>query len=253
MTTVNACWFIRGTTERTCARCTNRAAARRQRPRPRRRPRETNRAESGSRGPRVRATRPRPMALPRKDARNSATSVSCHPRNAPIIAIIFTSPNPSASLPSARLTGSPIAEQDQAAGHGTDERLAKAGRQHQAERQPDHDARQRDDVRQDAMPEINREEHDHRGGEQRGGRQAAASARTARPRRRRSAPVDELQRSELRRDRGAASRATAAQREPADDRDVLPRPDLPFAVRAMRSSPEHRSAARQPVDADVEK
>ena len=92
----------------------------------------------------------------------SATSVSFQPRNAPIIATIFTSPKPSASFPSARLTASPTPQSARLHATAADERIAEARRRDQAERQPDDDARQRDHVGQDALVQVDHEEHDHR-------------------------------------------------------------------------------------------
>src|SRR5215208_6250768 len=45
---------------------------------------------------------PMPTNEPAKDARTSVTSISFQPRNAPIIASIFTSPMPSPSMPRSR-------------------------------------------------------------------------------------------------------------------------------------------------------
>jgi hypothetical protein len=60
-------------------------------------------------------------------------------------------------LPSARLTASPTPQSV---------RLAEAGRPNQAEQQPEDDARQCYHVGQDALVQVDHEEHDHRRAEQ---------------------------------------------------------------------------------------
>ena len=81
------------------------------------------------------------MMLPSIDARKSATSVTCQPRNAPIIATIFTSPNPRASLPSARLTTSPVPQSARLQRDRADQGIAHARRFEQAEAEAEDDCR----------------------------------------------------------------------------------------------------------------
>ena len=56
--------------------------------------------------------------------------------------------------------------QHAAAEHDAEERVEPAGRHEEAEEKPEHDAGQRDDVGQDAVLEIDDEQHDHRAGKQ---------------------------------------------------------------------------------------
>jgi hypothetical protein len=130
------------------------------------------------------------------------------------------------------------AEQQQAAGDGPDERVSKPRRQHEAERQADDDPRQRDDVGQDAVLEVDHEQDDHRAGEDEACRQQPRG--TEQPR----GPGKEDRRDEfddrvLNRDRGLAPAAASPQHEPAEDGQILPGANLTVAMRAEGPSPQH--------------
>src|SRR5690606_11472345 len=62
---------------------------------------------------------------------------------------------------------------------------------------------------------------------------------------------DRLDERIVHRNRLATTGTAAAQRQPAEDGNVLPRPDLPAAARTTRPTAERR-VLRQPDDADVQ-
>ena len=134
--------------------------------------------------------------------------------------------------------------QRSAAENDADERVAPAGRQEEAEDKPEHDARQRDDVGQDAMLEVDDEQHDHRAREQQPLNQQRGESNSRYAARNTSAG-DELDNRVLNRNRRAAAAAAAAQPEIAGDRDVVVRLDRApgSAGNAMPATSATRAAA----------
>ena len=132
-----------------------------------------------------------------------------------------------------------------------DERRDPPRRQREAEREPDDDARERDDVRQDLVLEIDCEEDDERRRECQPGQEQPLG------------PDDEIVQQEepacqgfddrvARGNRGAAGRALAAEGQPAQQRHVVVPADLFLAGRAARRRVDDGGAAGQAIDADIE-
>ena len=122
----------------------------------------------------------------------------------------------------------------------------------QAARQPRRHARQGDDVGQDAVPEVDRGQRDHRRCEEQADRQQRLPAEL---------PVlqdehergDGLHRGIGRRYRGPAGPAAAAEGHPAQHRHVLEPPQTAAAGRTPGGGRDDRFAAGKAMDADVEK
>ena len=109
-----------------------------------------------------------------------------------------------------------------------------------------------DDVRQDAVPQIDHEQHNHRAGKQEPHgeeRRQSVQQHTAREHETRHELHERIGDA----DTGAAGAAAAAQQQPRHDRHVLVPRQWTLALRAVRRRPRDRLPARQPVDADIEK
>ena len=101
------------------------------------------------------------------------------------------------------------------------------------------------------MLQIDDEEHDHRAGKQQPyGQQRRQAVQVER--RKEDEPGHRLDDRIGRTDRRVTGPATAAQHQPADERNVLVPRERTVAGRAVRPRPVQRLPARQPVDADVE-
>ncbi len=139
-----------------------------------------------------------------------------------------------------------------AADEHADERRHQAGRQEHARGEAQDDAREGDGVGQQVVLEIDGKQHDQRAGEQQPDDEQRVPAED-RPMDEEDGHCGELQRRVADRDAAAALAAAAAEQQIADDGNVVvPAQDV-AAVRAARRRPDERLAARQAVDADVEK